>query len=191
MTRSSSPISIPNILTLVRILLVPVFVILLLRNLYSHALAVFILAGLSDGLDGFIARYFNQRTVLGAYLDPTADKLLLVSSYVALAVLNVIPGWVAVVVISRDVVICLGIAILTLTEKPYEVRPSIVSKCTTTAQILLVCLALFDPACTKLTALHTPMLWATAIITVLSGLHYIYIGMNILQEPEDTQNREP
>ncbi len=183
--RSSSPISIPNILTLVRILLVPIFVILLLRNLYPSALGVFILAGLSDGLDGFIARYFNQRTVLGAYLDPTADKLLLVSSYVALAVLNVIPGWIAVLVITRDVVIVLGIAILTMTEKSYEVRPSILSKCTTAAQILLVILALYDPSYNKMTALHAPMLWATATITVLSGLHYIYIGMNILQEPEE------
>jgi cardiolipin synthase len=185
LTRLSSPISIPNILTLVRILLVPVFVILLLRNLYSLALGVFIVAGLSDGLDGFIARYFNQRTVLGAYLDPTADKLLLVSSYVALAVLNVIPAWIAVLVITRDVVIVLGIAILTITEKSYEVRPSILSKCTTATQILLVILALFDPDYTKMTALHAPLLWTTATITVLSGLHYIYLGMNILQEPEE------
>jgi len=186
--RSNSPISIPNILTLVRILLVPVFVILLLRNLHAYALGVFILAGVSDGLDGFIARYFNQRTVLGAYLDPTADKLLLVSAYVALAVLNVIPPWVAVLVISRDVVIVLGIAIFTLTEKAYEVRPSILSKCTTAAQIVLVTLALFDPAGTKLHLLHAPMLWATAGITILSGLHYIYIGMNILQEPNDEEH---
>ena len=119
---------------------------------------------------------------MGAYLDPTADKLLLVSAYIALAVLGVIPGWVAVVVIARDVIICLGIAIFLLTEKAYEVRPSIVSKCTTTAQILTVLLSLFDPTHVKLTALHSPLLWVTAILTILSGLHYIYKGMNILQE---------
>lgn len=177
-----STISIPNILTVLRILLAPLFVILLLRRNYPQALAVFVAAGLSDGLDGFIARYFDQRTVLGAYLDPVADKLLLVSAYVALAILEVLPSWVAVIVIARDVIICLGIAIFTLTEKSYEVRPSIVSKCTTTAQILLVILALFDPARVKLITLYPVVLWGAAILTILSGLHYIYIGMTVLQE---------
>lgn len=176
------PINIPNILTLVRILLTPVFVILLLRQQYAYALAVFIFAGVSDGVDGFIARYFNQRTALGAYLDPTADKLLLVSSYVALSVLQVIPAWVAVLVITRDVIIVVGIAIFTLFEKAYEVRPSIVSKFTTTFQILLVAVSLFDPDHSRFSAVHAPLLWATAGFTVLSGLHYIYIGMTILQE---------
>jgi cardiolipin synthase len=185
LSRFSSPINVPNILTLVRILLTPVFVILLLRQLYPQALAVFIFAGVSDGLDGFIARYFNQRTALGAYLDPTADKLLLVSSYVALSVLQVIPAWVAVVVIARDVIIVLGIAIFTLFEKAYEVRPTILSKCTTTFQILLVAVSLFDPDKLRMAVLHAPLLWTTALATVLSGLHYIYIGMTILQEPGD------
>ena len=183
MSRFSSPISIPNILTLVRILLTPVFVILLLRELYGYALAVFVFAGVSDGLDGFIARYFNQRTALGAYLDPTADKLLLVSSYVALAVLQVIPSWLAVVVITRDVLIVVGIAIFTLFEKAYEVRPTFLSKCTTALQIILVAASLFDPTRTRLADLHGPLIWATAGATILSGLHYIYIGMSILQEP--------
>ena len=182
MSRFSSPISIPNILTLVRILLTPVFVILLLRGLYAYALAVFVFAGLSDGLDGFIARYFNQRTALGAYLDPTADKLLLVSSFVTLAALQVIPAWVAVVVITRDVLIVVGIAIFTLFEKSYEVHPSIWSKLTTASQLLLVAATLFDPARTRLPDLHAPLIWVTAGVTILSGLHYIYIGMSILQE---------
>jgi len=180
--RSTSPISIPNILTLLRILLTPLFLILLLRGMYSHALAVFVVAGVSDGLDGLIARLFNQRTVLGAYLDPMADKLLLVSSFVALAILEVIPGWLAVIVIARDVIIVLGIAILTLTAKPYEIKPTIVSKCTTTAQLLLIIAVLFDPAGIKLVMLHPILIWTAAILTILSGLHYIYIGMTILQD---------
>jgi len=169
----------------VRILLTPLFLILLLRRNYPQALVVFVAAGVSDGLDGLIARYFNQRTVLGAHLDPVADKLLLISAFVALGILAVIPSWVVVIVIARDVIILLGIAIFTLTQKSYEVRPTIVSKCTTTAQILLVILALFDPAGVKLTALHPLLLWAAAILTILSGLHYIYVGMNILQEPNN------
>ncbi|MBT8352055.1 MAG: CDP-alcohol phosphatidyltransferase family protein, partial [Deltaproteobacteria bacterium] len=85
--------NIPNILTLLRILLTPLFVIFLLKHLYSFALIVFTLAGISDGLDGFIARYLNQRTTLGAYLDPIADKLLVTAAYVSLAILNIIPPW--------------------------------------------------------------------------------------------------
>jgi cardiolipin synthase len=182
-SRFNASFSIPNILTILRMLLTPLFVILLLRDMFPMALLVFAAAGISDALDGFIARYFNQRTALGAYLDPMADKLLLVSSFVALAVLNVIPAWVAVVVITRDVIIVLGIATLTLTEKKYEVRPSSVSKCTTAAQIITVMLFLSDPARTKLAVLHGPLLWITAVLTILSGLHYIYIGMRFLQEP--------
>lgn len=185
MSRLVSPLNIPNLLTVARILLTPVFIILLLRHLYWHSLVVFAIAGLTDALDGFIARWFNQRTTLGAYLDPTADKLLLVSAYVALAVLGVIPAWVTVIVIARDVIITLGISIITLTHKAYEVRPTIVSKCTTTAQILLVILSLFDPARMNLAALHPPLLWTTAVLTTVSGLHYVYIGMNILQEPNN------
>ncbi len=181
--RLTSTISIPNILTLVRILLTPIFVILLLRDLFPMALLVFAIAGISDGLDGLIARYMNQRTTLGAYLDPAADKLLLISSFVALAVLGVIPAWVTVIVIARDVIILLGLAILMLTEKKYEVNPTLVSKCTTTAQILTVLITLYDPAHLKMAMVYHGLLWATVILTTLSGLHYIYLGMTILQEP--------
>ena len=181
--RYHRPISIPNILTLLRILLVPLFVILLLRHMYGSALLVFALAGLSDGLDGLIARCMNQRTALGAYLDPAADKLLLVSAFIALGILDVIPAWISVLVISRDVIIVLGIAILALTDKRFEVRPTLVSKCTTATQILTVLLSLFDPDHARLAAAHSPMLWITAVLTICSGLYYIYIGMNILQEP--------
>jgi cardiolipin synthase (CMP-forming) len=180
-----SSISIPNILTILRILLTPLFLIVLLRHNYPQALLIFVIAGITDALDGFIARYFNQRTVLGAYLDPMADKLLLVSAFVALAVLEVIPSWVAILVIARDVIIFLGIAILTVTNKTYKIDPSIVSKFTTTAQILLIILVLFDPTRMKMALLHPPMLWATALLTIISGLHYIYVGMAILQEPAD------
>jgi cardiolipin synthase (CMP-forming) len=147
------------------------------------ALLVFAIAGISDGLDGLIARYMNQRTALGAYLDPAADKLLLISSFVALAVLGIIPSWVTVIVIARDVIILVGLAILMLTEKKYKVSPTLVSKCTTTAQIVTVIITLYDPSHLKLAGLHAILLWGTAILTTWSGLLYIYIGMNILQEP--------
>lgn len=183
LNRFTSSISIPNILTLIRILLTPIFVILLLKDQFLMALYIFAIAGISDGLDGFIARYFNQRTTLGAYLDPAADKLLLVSSYIALAVLGVIPPWLTVVVIARDVIIVLGLAIFTLTEKKYKINPTLISKCTTAAQLLMVLITLYDPSHAKLPQLFSVLLWTTAIVTTLSGLHYIYVGMNILQEP--------
>lgn len=190
MSRYQSSISIPNILTLLRILLTPLFVILLLGEHYNLALIIFILASLSDGLDGLIARCLNQRTAIGAYLDPLADKLLLVSAYIGLVVLDVIPDWVAVIVISRDVIISLGIAVFTMTGKNYEVRPSLISKFTTTAQILTVILALFDPDQSRLALIHLPILWATSAVTIISGLHYIYIGMGILQEPDSNNNQQ-
>lgn len=184
MSRYTSSISIPNILTLLRILLTPVFVILLLRDMYAAALLVFAAAGISDGLDGLIARYMNQRTALGSYLDPAADKLLLTAAFITLAVLGIIPAWLMVIVITRDVIIVLGLAILTLTEKKYEINPTLLSKCTTAIQILMVFVSLYDPARTKWLQLHSVLLWGTAAVTTLSGLHYIFIGMNILQEAD-------
>jgi cardiolipin synthase len=189
MRRYTSSISIPNILTLVRILLTPVFVILLLKDMFSTALLVFAVAGISDGLDGLIARYMNQRTALGSYLDPAADKLLLTSAFTAMAVLGIIPAWLMVIVVTRDVIIVLGLAILTLTEKKYEINPTLVSKCTTTIQLLMIFVSLYDPSRTQLPLIHSALLWGTAVVTTLSGLHYIYIGMNILQESEIDDHR--
>ena len=175
------PINIPNILTLIRILLTPLFVILLLKNLYSSALIVFTIAGITDGLDGFIARYFNQRTTLGAYLDPIADKLLLTAAYVSLAILDIIPPWLTVIVISRDVLIAIGMFIFTMTNIRVEIKPSIVSKCTTVAQLLTVFLTLLQTEIQGVSVLTYSLYWLTAMLTIMSGLHYVYKGLNILQ----------
>jgi len=175
------PINTPNLLTIVRILLTPLFVILLLKEMYVSALLVFSLAGISDGLDGFIARYFHQRTTLGAYLDPIADKLLLASAFISMAILKIVPSWVTVIVISRDVLITMGIAIFTITEKPYRVQPSVISKITTVTQITTIILALINVSTMALSALMVFLFWVTCVITTLSGLHYIYFGMMILQ----------
>ncbi len=175
-------IGIPNILTIIRILLAPVFVIFLLREFFVPALIVFTVAGISDGLDGFIARYFNQKTALGAYLDPIADKMLLISAFVSLGILKIIPAWLAVVVISRDVLIVIGIAVFTITEKSYKVKPSIVSKLTTVSQITAIIVTLMGVNAMGLTGLKTTLFWTTAVLTLISGFHYIYLGMNILQD---------
>ncbi len=178
-------INIPNMLTLCRILLTPLFVIFLIRDLFVSALLVFTIAAISDGLDGFIARVFNQRTTLGAYLDPIADKLLLSSAFISLAVLEIIPAWLTVIVISRDVIIFIGIAVLTLTSKTFAMNPSLVSKCTTVAQLITVFAVLIESNITffgYLGHFDSVLFWTAAGLTILSGLHYIYIGLNILQE---------
>ncbi len=183
-------INIPNILTLLRILLTPLFVIFLLKHLYFFALIVFTLAGISDGLDGFIARYFNQRTTLGAYLDPIADKILLTAAYASLAILNIIPPWLTVIVISRDVLIAIGMFIFTMTNIRVEIKPSIVSKCTTAAQLLTVFLALLQMQMAGISAIIYSLCLLTAVLTIMSGLHYTYIGLNILQKASTNNHAE-
>ncbi len=175
------PINIPNLLTVGRILLTPLFVIFLIRGLYIPALFVFTIAAVSDGLDGFIARVFNQRTILGAYLDPIADKLLLSSAFVSLAVLDIIPAWLTVIVISRDVIIFMGIAVLTLTAKTVAINPSLLSKLTTLVQLITVFAVLIESDIAGFGYVEGVLFWTAAGLTILSGLHYIYIGLNILQ----------
>ncbi len=159
----------------------PLFVIFLLKKYNGLALMVFVVAGVSDGLDGFIARYFNQRTVLGAYLDPIADKLLLMAAYISLAVLSLLPASLAVVVISRDVVIVLGIVVLSILNIRIEIKPTIVSKFTTFSQLTTIFWALLDPQLIRLQFIGQVLYWSTAALTTLSGLHYMYIGLNIMQ----------
>ncbi len=184
------PINTPNLLTVGRILLTPLFVIFLIRDLFAWALFVFTIAAVSDGLDGFIARVCNQRTILGSYLDPIADKLLLSSAFISLAVLEIIPAWLTVIVISRDVIIFMGIAVLTLTSQTFSMNPSLVSKCTTVAQLTTVFAVLIESNITYFGYfgyIERVLFWTAAGLTILSGLHYIYIGLNILQETsEDT-----
>jgi cardiolipin synthase len=175
-------INIPNILTVLRILLTPLLVIFLLRGMYTFALLVFSLAAISDGLDGLIARYLNQRTTLGAFLDPIADKLLLAASYVSLAMLDIIPSWVTVIVISRDILIVLGVAVCAINRAPLKVDPTLISKCTTVSQLSTVFLALLNPEFPGSGQLLVAMYWITAGLTTMTGLHYTYVGLNMIQE---------
>jgi len=176
------PINIPNALTLLRVLLTPLFAILLIKRFFDHALLVFAIAALSDGLDGLIARLFRQKTTLGAFLDPAADKLLLVTAFVTLAIQALIPSWLAVIVISRDIVILFGVALVTITGHTLEPRPSVLSKITTVAQGACVISVLLGYNVPDLDGIKGALFWFTAGMTVISGLQYIYRGLNILQE---------
>lgn len=175
--------NIPNLLTLFRILLVPIFVILLIYGQTFYAFLVFMIAGVTDALDGFIARVFRQKTVLGAYLDPIADKLLLVSSYIVLAIISIIPPWLAVLVISRDIFILTGVAILFLNHKSFEIRPTLLGKVSTFFQLTTIVIAL--SVALPLLALQpflTGSIYLSAALTILSGFHYAFIWVRQMGE---------
>lgn len=169
--------NVPNLITVFRIICTPVLIILLLENSFSKALAVFILAGLSDGLDGFLARYLKQKTTLGAYLDPIADKLLLSSIFITLATLKKIPSWLAVAVVSRDVIIVLGVAVLFVSGSWLRMKPSIISKLTTVSQLMTVAWVLGSTVWAGIGQLRSELIWFTTVTTIISGLHYIYMGV--------------
>ena len=183
-------INIPNILTVSRILLTPLFVIYLVKGMFHFALLVFTIAAISDGLDGLLARYFNQYSVLGAYLDPIADKLLLASAFATLAALRVIPAWLTIIVLSRDILIVTGIAVFTLMGIPFEIKPSLVSKWTTVFQFLTIFLTLLDPKIPGIYIFKSSMFWMTAALTTTSGLHYVYFALNALQSASG-KNQKP
>ena len=172
-------LNLPNFLSVARILFVPLFTILLIHQLFGWALLVFLVAAVSDAVDGLLARLLQQRTILGSYLDPAADKLLTASSFITLAILSILPGWLAVVVISRDVIICLGIMILHWTSHALEIRPTLASKITTVLQFCTVIVALLSKPPSFTTFLIDYLIWGTAVATVVSGLQYIGKGIKI------------
>ena len=132
-----SPMNLPNFITIGRILLVPITVWLIISGEFSFAFVAFVAAGLSDAVDGFIARRLNQRSELGAYLDPIADKALLVSIYVSLGLLKFLPAWLVILVVTRDVLIVGAVVLAWVVNKPMPVAPSMTSKVNTAGQIIL------------------------------------------------------
>jgi cardiolipin synthase len=176
--------NLPNILTLTRVLLIPVFVILIINKFLGWALVTFAIAGIMDGIDGLIARITHQRTELGAYLDPIADKLLLSAAFVTLAIIEILPSWLTVIVITRDVIILLGFLVLILTNYRPKIRPSLVSKVTTTFQITTILLVLITGYYPVFNKLSTIAIYGTTLFTILSGFHYIYVGTRILNGKE-------
>ena len=175
--------NIPNFLSLLRIILVPVIVIFLIQESYTKALIIFVIAGLTDALDGAVARLLKKQTELGSFLDPLADKILLSTCFIALAIFNLIPSWLAVIVISRDFIILLGIATLSLMSVTYEIKPIFVSKVTTTLQIATVFFALLIKANNfEIVSFNLIMIlsWLTALFTIISGLIYIIKGIKFI-----------
>jgi cardiolipin synthase len=139
-------VTIPNFITIGRLFLVPLTVWLIVSGEPVAAFWVFVVAGVSDGVDGFIARHFNQRSDLGAYLDPLADKTLLVSIYVVFSILGELPVWLAILVVSRDLLIVGGVVLSWMLGQPVAMKPRAISKANTVAQILLASIVLADQA---------------------------------------------
>jgi cardiolipin synthase (CMP-forming) len=168
--------NIPNSLTILRILLIPVYIGLLVYEQYDRALLVLLLAGATDALDGTIARVTNQRTRLGTFLDPLADKLLLTSGFLALSAIHLIPSWVTIVVVSRDLMLLLGTAVAQFTETPVDITPTFLGKVTTFLQLTYVLLVIFLTSRQVDLSLIQPLLIGMVAFTLLSGLHYLYRG---------------
>jgi len=180
--------NLPNALTMIRILLVPLFLYKVLTGDFTFAAVVYLTATVTDGLDGAIARIWNMQTRLGTFLDPMADKLLVTTSYVSLAYLEIIPLWLAMVVITRDVIIVTGTLAVYFLKDQLIIRPHPVSKVTTFFQFMTILWALILTSKTAMAELAVisdsfgVLTVLTGILTVISGIIYILAGFRSLEE---------
>lgn len=174
-------LTIPNFITIGRFILVPVVVYALLVGQMGWACVGFLVAGISDGVDGIVARQMNQRSELGAYLDPIADKFLLVSVFVVLGFLGELPLWLVLLVVSRDALIIMAVMLGAVMGQPIEMRPLMVSKANTVAQIVLVSVVLgelafdtmFGPARIALVLMTGFLTSASAIAYYVTWLRHV------------------
>jgi len=175
-----------NQLTILRMIFIPCFVLLLIYGHLLSAMMIFIIAGITDGLDGLLARKLQQKTVLGSFLDPMADKLLLTAAFITLTVPSVpvifhIPVWLTITSISRDLLIALAALIIHLLTGHTDFPPSFLGKCTTAAQLTTVALALMANLLPVAVPILNPLVYATLALTVASGLHYFYRSVMLIE----------
>jgi cardiolipin synthase (CMP-forming) len=169
-----SALNIANLLTILRFCLVPIVVVSIVNKEWTIALVLFVVAGVTDAVDGFIARHFDMRTELGAYLDPLADKALLVSIYITLAIAGMLPAWIAILVVSRDVMIVGAVIVSWLVENPVEINPLKLSKANTLAQISFAALTLTALAfAAPMPMVQQAGLWIVAALTLASMAAYL------------------
>jgi cardiolipin synthase len=176
-------LNIPNTLTMTRIVIIPIFVTSIIYKRYDYSLYLFVIAALTDMFDGLFARLTNQKTALGTFLDPLADKFLLVSSFIVLSVYGWLPKWLTITVISRDLIITIGWFLLYLIGGVSKVEPSILGKTTIWLQSILIAYILVDIN-VKIDLFLLPVIprllqWVTAGFTILSGLHYLHRGLKL------------
>jgi cardiolipin synthase (CMP-forming) len=175
-----------NQLTILRMVFVPCFVILLIYGYPKAATILFLLAGITDGLDGLLARKLQQKTVLGSFLDPMADKILLTAAFVTLSIPSIplalhIPIWLTVLTISRDFLIALSVLVIHLQTHHTSFPPSLLGKCTTAVQLLMVGICMLANFESTITVAFFPLVkYATFAFTIASGLHYSYRSIKII-----------
>ena len=190
---SSRIITLPNLLTVFRMALIPVFVSLLFYQKFVLALAVFVVAGITDGLDGLFARRFQQQSPLGRILDPVADKMMLMTSFVVLSMRNVFPApipkhlpvpfWVTITVISRDVFILIGAAAINMVTGFRGFQPSLPGKISTVVQIIAVAVVILAAQTRVGTGYYLPTIYTTVFtLALVSGVHYIFFVSRLMNE---------
>lgn len=163
---------IPNLITLLRFAAVPLLVWWLLDKQFQNALLLCLLMGASDALDGFLARAFDWKTTLGSYLDPAADKVMLISAYVALGILDLLPHWLVFIVIIRDVVLLAGAVSYVSSTRRFDIKPSLISKFNTFIQILLVLAVIFSQVNNFPAVIIQILIGLTLCTTIASGYDY-------------------
>ena len=175
-TNSTTLLTLPNVITFARLCAVPLAVWLVMEHRFAQAFFLFLVAGLSDAVDGWLARRNGGGNRVGALLDPMADKALLVSMYVTLASVNVVPDWLAILVVFRDMVIVGGVLVLFLLDQSLRIRPLYISKLNTAFQIALVALSLLLSGF-ELTApmAMNALVWLVAATTMASGAAYVWV----------------
>lgn len=170
--------TIPNMITILRLVMVPGVVLAMLQARWEWAFTGFVVAGISDGVDGFIARHFDQRSRLGAYLDPMADKLLLVSVFVVLGIAGELPLWLVIAAVSRDALIVFAVLLSSVMAQPVEMKPLTVSKANTAIQLVLAAVVLGELAFgVDIGALRPALIIVSGLLTVASAAAYLVAWM--------------
>jgi len=180
------PLTLPNFLTLIRMAIIPFFVLAVAENEFRLALWTFIVAGITDALDGWVARRFKMESIFGAYLDPIADKLLIVTAYVSLTIPMgqklVIPLWLAILALFRDLLIMMVALILYIVEDVRRFPPSPLGKATTFMHVVTVCIVLLGNLAWVPIWLPTTCFYLSFTLVILSGFNYIYRASGFIEE---------
>lgn len=174
--------NLPNLLTLLRIVLIPFFLYYLVKSNFTYALIVFFIGSISDALDGFIARKFNQITRLGKILDPLADKLFLVSSFIAAYLVNLLPLWLLLAAIMKDLVIVSGYTLLRLLKRKFKIKATIAGKASTAFQMVTILLLLLNGVGIGNEKLIFFIMTVTSFLLFYSMVTYVMIGFKINRE---------
>ncbi|MBW2609013.1 MAG: CDP-alcohol phosphatidyltransferase family protein [Deltaproteobacteria bacterium] len=177
--------TVSNLITSIRIILAPIFIIYLINDQLLSGLVVFVICGVSDGVDGLVARLFKQKSRLGTYLDPLADKIILISAFVVLAVRGLLPSWLTVMVISRDTLILLGVIVIYINNMKLDIKPSLTSKITTCLQFITVIAVLSHGYISFISGFIIYLYYITALFTIISGLHYMHYWFKMMGESPD------